>query len=184
MTNYVVWSEFELMNAINVESAIITLAKDIYLTRSVDVKVPIAIYGNGHKIDGQGTCGCFIVRSSLEMSDVRVVHGNSETMGGGLFVYPHAEVSLVRCFVTLNRAAEGGGGIWNSNGFVEMTDGKLANNKCVEPGCIGGGIFSSSAEAATLTNVRVLHNQATYGGGIAAGDESAKGDARFVYCYG
>ena len=58
-----------------------------------------------------------------------------------------------------------------------MSDSILDSNKCVDYGgglCYGGGLFSSAANYATLTNCRIGANIASYaGGGLAISRDAA-----------
>ena len=64
----------------------VVLAADIMLSSTLVIaaKTKLVIRGDGHKIDGQGLHGCFIIRDSeVELRDVVVTRGNAITVSGG-----------------------------------------------------------------------------------------------------
>ena len=105
-----------------------------------------------------------ILASGLILKHV-IVEGNSATEGGGLFITGLAELqnTVVRNNVSLADGA--GGGIFISNGVLNMQDSSVYGNTAVSGGGIaldGGNVSSKIERSAISANAAV-----TSGGGIS-----------------
>lgn len=107
-----VYNEFDLRSAI-ASDANLELLADIYLTNGeifISSVIGLTVYGNGHKIDGQGNYRCVFINgtknTASEISvifDSVVITNGSASDGGGLFVID-ATVELRNCSVQNNSA--------------------------------------------------------------------------------
>ena len=98
---------------------------------------------------------------------------NSASRGGALFV-SDGTATLSQSELRANWAAYGGG-IRQAGGTLRVTDVTLEGNGYASSGAkvtTGGGAISWDGGSATLTNVTMSHNWASYGGGF----DHANGD--------
>lgn len=137
----------------------------------------ISISGNGAVLDAKGRCSFFTGNAdsgnsptSLELHDLTLKNGNSAN-GGAISVKSGAWLLIDACTIALNKAVNGGGGIFASDGaFIEIHDSTLDSNNAATSYGTGGAIYASSASIKIHTSV--LHNNAGGNGGGAIYSQS------------
>jgi predicted outer membrane repeat protein len=144
----------------------IILQQDVLLSAALpDITSTITIEGGGHKIDGQHNIGFgsvlrVVSGGGLTLNEATVTGGNWPTYGGGIY-NDDGTLTLTNSTVSDN-AAYVGGGIYNYSGTVTLTNSTVSGNV----GEVGGGIcLYNSGGTVTLTNSTVSGNTAEYGGG-------------------
>lgn len=168
-----VTTETELIAAVQTNNAQIRFANDISTTSLLEIQGSrsITIDLNGFTLDR----GCtsrgsqvIVVRtgSTLNLSNGTLTGGWGGN-GGALDIEIGTTVNLTDVIVTGNYADDRGGGISNS-GTLTMTDCVLSDNTSRDnvENIGGGGLFNYANCTATLTNVTISDNKATYGGGL------------------
>ncbi len=88
--------------------------------------------------------------------------------GGGLRCESGASPTVANCVFVCNQALTGGGAVAALNARPRLVNCVVLGNRCDEQ---GGGIYITGNGVATLTNCRVIGNEAARGAGVAA-DES------------
>ncbi|MCO5195749.1 MAG: right-handed parallel beta-helix repeat-containing protein, partial [Anaerolineae bacterium] len=118
----------------------ITLGADIMLSAALpQITSVITLEGAGYVVDGDNSVRLFYVNS------------------GGDFTVNQTTLQ--------NGSAEFGGGIYNDNGTLTVTNSTFSNNTAID----NGGAISSGAYSATLavSNSTFTNNSAVFGGAIA-----------------
>jgi hypothetical protein len=114
--------------------------------------------------------GLRVVTGTLTMVD-STLSGNSAIgpvgngRGGGLDnVGTFGRVSLVNSTVSGNQSTQGGGGLANERGTLDLSSVTLAGNTVISTGT-GGGLYNEGVATATLRNTIVALNGVTSGQG-------------------
>lgn len=96
--------------------------------------------------------------------------GNATGYGGGIRVEVNRVLILNQTTLQNNAARRDGGGIYNNQGRITLTDSSLLNNTAQS----GGGIAISSGGEASITRSTLANNTSSFGGGgiYNAGDLS------------
>ena len=117
--------------------------------------------------------GIALTTATLTMTggliDGNVANGDWSLGGGGGGISSQGSTALATLYqvvISNNRAPNGGdgGGVLNSGNFI-MFDGELRGNTAQAGGALSNGTSLTRYGPATLTNVSVSQNQATFAGG-------------------
>jgi hypothetical protein len=125
-------------------------------------------------LDGGGSDGVFLIKQGeVELRNLKITKG-SESFGGGILVEDSdVNLRLVDCLIDDNHA-DGGGGILNQGGTIEIIGSTISNNSA---GYTGGGIYNGSdgttggtiiIRSGTVIEKNEILN--LFGGGICNGD--------------
>ena len=120
---------------------------------------------NGNSIDR-----VFHLFANTNVSGVTHQGGNlgTSTEGGGIYIDNAAVVNLSEVAIK-NNTGKHGGGIYNKNGTLTVTQSTISGNAAANGQ--GGGLFHDASTIVIMTNVTISGNSATSdGGGIHAED--------------
>ena len=101
------------------------------------------------------------------------VSGNTADEGGGIYsggISFSADLTITEATISDNTAADEGGGIGSYNSRLSVVRSTISGNSvtAAEAGVgLGGGLYTSGSEQATLANSTISGNSAATGGGIA-----------------
>jgi len=115
-------------------------------------------------LDDFGNSGINVVLQSVRITGGFVADEAPTGDGGGIFINSHealATLAMTDCFVSKNNAGRGGG-IFNSDGTLSLTECVVLENEAAGE---GGGIYTEVGEV-TLDDSHVTLNTANRGGGI------------------
>jgi CSLREA domain-containing protein len=147
--------------------------EDVAAAGDLDVLDEVVIAGTGATTISAGETGerVFDVAPSGERVDLELrlltVTDGRAVAGAGIRNRGHLQ--LFQVSIRDNQAESGGGGIFNDEGFVELRDTEVRDNRVTgNPGALGGGIFSQGASAAVVIRASsVIGNESSqHGGGI------------------
>ena len=153
--------------------AIAGTGEDGTRTGDLDVTDAVTLVGAGAPttiINGNNIDRVFHLFANTTVSGVTVQGGNlgTSTEGGGIYIDNAAVVNLTEVAVKSNTGKHGGG-IYNKNGMLTVTESTISGNSAANGQ--GGGLFHDASTTVTLTNVTFSGNSATSdGGGIHAKD--------------
>ncbi|MDA8018730.1 MAG: hypothetical protein MPN21_14910 [Thermoanaerobaculia bacterium] len=146
------------------------------LSGDLDVTDLVRIEGAGQDltvIDGGGEAGLgeriFDLFDEVELADLTIRGGHSETAGGGIYNRELSILTLERVTLVDNEAPSGGGLLAAGHTTVEAC--LVVGNRATASGLLGGGgiLTASDATTTTILRSRVSANAATvHGGGIEA----------------
>jgi hypothetical protein len=120
----------------------------------------------------------FQVRSggSLILKNIRIVGGDVDALGGGLYVVGGGELTLRNSTVT-NNNAHSGGGIANQDATILLSKSAIVDNHAFQAGSgTGGGINIRSVSGSALATVidsTISANTARIGAGISINGEGS-----------
>lgn len=139
-------SQAELIAAVKITGNIIKFLADIRLTATIVVSTPVALFGNGHKLDGQNKVQCLYITgggniditgltitggsTSADCSDREGLCGGPGYNAGGIFANG-ANLRLTSCSIVSNTGIGrrmAGGGIFLQNGVFTLTGCYIGNN--------------------------------------------------------
>ncbi|HEV7735667.1 MAG TPA: right-handed parallel beta-helix repeat-containing protein [Candidatus Binatia bacterium] len=149
----------------------------IRLTRTV-VRDNTATIAGGAFMQGDFLSGA--TRGVLEVTDSLIARNTATVQGGGLKV-DHADLTMQRGQVLLNRVLDGGltfgGGLVSAAGSVSHIENSTFAGNRTGPDGIGGGIYADQGGRLEVTGSRFVGNEgsssATLGGGAIAIGQSA-----------
>tara|TARA_R110002049_G_scaffold4601_5_gene32561 strand:+ start:774565 stop:780117 length:5553 start_codon:yes stop_codon:yes gene_type:complete len=127
-------------------------------------------------VDAGGSSRVFAINTgtgAASISGLSIV-GGSDVRGGGVYVSTGESLSLVGVTISQNiasgdAATEGGGGLFNDGGTVNIVDSLIAGNQATGASGSGGGLFSLSGSL-TVEDSQIAGNVANRaGGGIELG---------------
>jgi hypothetical protein len=145
------------------------------------VTVTIVGSGSGATMDGRGTGSVLIaVDSTVTLENLTLTNGlgsgaDDDPSGvgganGGALSTVDSTLTVDRCVITANRAADQGGGIHAAESTLVLTDSTVSNNVSAEG---GGGIDADDDVDLTLTRSTVSGNATgPHGGGVELFDGS------------
>ncbi len=142
-------------------------------TGDLDVTDAVTLVGAGAPtttINGNAIDRVFHLFANTTFTGVTVQGGNLGTgvEGGGIFIDNAAVVNLTAVAVK-NNTGKHGGGIYNKDGTLTVTESTLSENSAANGN--GGGLFHDAGTTVILTNVTFSGNSATGdGGGIMTKD--------------
>lgn len=136
------------------------------------LKRPITLVGAGAGrtiMDAGGRGAVFVVEAAeggVRLDGMTLTGGRSRA-GGGLATHHGATVTLSRCCLQANQAANGrGGGVNIQRGAVHLLGCELNGNSASE----GGAIFVGEDAEARIEGCWLAQNSAERGGALAFGD--------------
>ena len=144
----------------------LTYPATIALGSTLNIGTSLTISGPGASnlaISGNNTVGVVDVNPgvTVSISGVTIENGNS-FFGGGIY-NDNGTLTLTDSTVSGNSTTYYGGGIYNYSGTLTLTNSTVSGNSSYD----GGGIFNFYNGTLTLTNSTVSGNSSTYyGGGI------------------
>ena len=121
-------------------------------------------------INGSNIDRVFHLFANTTVTGVTVQGGNLGTSaeGGGIYIDNAAVVNLAEVAIK-NNTGKHGGGIYNKDGTLTVTESTLSGNSAANGNA--GGLFHEAGTTVTLTNVTFSGNSATGdGGGIMTKD--------------
>jgi predicted outer membrane repeat protein len=166
----------------------ITLSADITLAAALPtITAKLTIDGDDHSISGDDTYAILVVRDvditvqdltltagsginggaiyiqdgSLVANNVVITENIARDHGGGIYVSNGTMDILNGSEITKNTAGDTGGGIWVNNVNTSITDSEINENVTNA----GGGGLSALASQLTLTHVTLAYNTGTEDGG-------------------
>ena len=122
----------------------------------------VTINGNGFALDGNNSRRVIYINTggALTLNNVIIRNGNSADQGGGIF-NDNGTLTITNSTISGNSASSGGG-ISNYFGTLTITNTIISGNSAD----YGGGIYNSLAEV-TITNSTLFDNSVDFeGGGI------------------
>ena len=144
------------------------------LTQPMSITGPaagVAIDGGYDHATGSGGVRIFRVTGGTPAAPVALSgltlqngYAGSDPNGGGGLLNDGAAVTLTRCALTGNVAAQGGGLSDIASGAATLTDCILTGNAATQGGTGGGGVLAFGV--VTLTNCVLAANSAPTGGGL------------------
>jgi hypothetical protein len=137
------------------------------------------IVGNGTRGQGgaiwsmgdgviRGTKTLGVNKSTLKITDTTIADNKADTQGGGVWLGEHPNLIITGTTISGNIANKGNGGglVLGANGYLQMTNSTVTNNKVLGALALGGGIVIGSGKA-TIVSTTISHNVAQWqGGGI------------------
>ncbi|HUU63503.1 MAG TPA: right-handed parallel beta-helix repeat-containing protein [Dehalococcoidia bacterium] len=144
----------------------IHVAAGQYNEHDITINKSLTIQGAGEGgtiVDGNALSRVFHINGSytVDMSGITIRNGNMSGYGGGLY-NNNGKVTITNCTVSENDADDSGG-IFNLSGNMTITNCTISGNNALN---WGGGIFNASGNM-TITNCTISGNSAaTWGGGI------------------
>ena len=153
--------------------AIAGTGEDGARTGDLDVTDAVTLTGAGAPttiINGNAIDRVFHVFANTTTTGVTVQGGNlgTSTEGGGIYIDNAAVVNLTEVAIQ-NNTGKHGGGIYNKNGTLTVTESTISGNAAANGN--GGGLFHDAGTTVILTNVTFSGNSSTSdGGGIHAKD--------------
>lgn len=169
----IVTTEAELQSAVLTDNAQIQFANDIATSSLLEItnSRTVTIDMNGFTLDRGCTARgsqVIVIRngSTLNLNNGTLTGGWGGN-GGALDIETNTTVNLTDVTITGNTADDRGGGIANS-GTLTMIGGAISGNTSRDNVSNegGGGLINYANCTATLTNVTISDNEATYGGGL------------------
>lgn len=148
-----------------------TIALNNSCMLSIDKGITIdAASVGGITIDANGGSRVFYIigsKVSVEFVHLTIMGGREDTAdGGGIYNY-NGSLKLTDCTVSGNTAGAKGGGIYNDSGSLTLTNCTVSGNSA---GTYGGGIHCGIGSSATITDSVISENSVTgtdgQGGGI------------------
>jgi len=155
------------------------IAEQLSIQRSVASRVVLEAAQPGTVVlDGQGKTRVLYITSgsgTVELVGLSITRGYS-ARGAGVFIEPHAEVTLISCNIYGNTAgyydADGGGGVYIYDGTVAFTNCNIYSNYANK----GGGVYIYDGTV-TFTGCDIYandfhrcfwcyHSYDSYGGGV------------------
>jgi parallel beta-helix repeat protein/predicted outer membrane repeat protein len=140
----------------------IIIAAGQYNEHDTTINKSLTIQGAGAEstfVDGQDISRVFYVnQSTVDMSGMTIRSGNTSGYGGGVY-NDNGNVTITNCTVSDNYAEGDGGGIYN-DGNMTMTNCTVSGNNAATD---GGGIWSYGE--LTMTSCTVSGNNAADGNG-------------------
>lgn len=132
----------------------------IILTSAKNLSTGIVIDGgNMITLSGNHTTRLLqISGTGIELHNLNLAHGQAGN-GAAIWVTSGAQLTVSHSQLSQNQATNIGGGLYNDNGSVTLTNVTLATNQAI----YGGGIYNSGT--ITLNDVTLDGNTATSGGG-------------------
>jgi hypothetical protein len=126
----------------------------------------------GSTLYGNGDSAIYNLLGTLTVSD-STLSGNSAIEGGGIMNF-QGTLTVTGSTLSGNSAQYNGGGICNLAGTLTVSNTTVSGNSAVPSSGAGGGIWTSTTLAVTLTNVTLTANRATlHGGGLYVDTSSA-----------
>lgn len=141
-------------------------------------------------VAGRSGGGLYLEKAPTGATQAQIVqsifNGNTATTGGGLYMGDGMAV-LTGCTIALNSAVSSGGGVSTASGPMTVANSTIIGNTAPNGGGLmqvgeasvyniavkqnggfnaGGGIMDQSVRPSTYTDVVVLLNQASAGGGV------------------
>ena len=143
----------------------ITLSADVTLSAALPtIAAELTIDGDSHFISGADTYAILVVEDAdLTVMDVTLKEGSA--VNGGAIYIQDGTLIVDDVVITENAARDHGGGIYASNGTLDIKgESEISHN---EAGDSGGGIWTNNVNA-TLVDVEVSENEtgASGGGGM------------------
>ncbi|PSB01828.1 choice-of-anchor Q domain-containing protein [Merismopedia glauca] len=126
-----------------------------------------AIWSTGDAaIRGNKTLG--INKTTLTIINTTISDNKANIQGGGVWLARHPNLIVSNTTISGNIANQGNGGglVLGDNGYLQMTNSTITNNKVLGAFALGGGIVIGSGKA-KIVNSTISHNVAQWqGGGI------------------
>lgn len=124
----------------------------------------LTVYGQGSILSGNNTMQVLLVDydADLTLDDITITEGTSYTGGG---IQNHGRLDIQRSTVTGNTGVQGGG-IYNFDGDLYISDSTISNNAASTEGGTGGGIRNGYDTTLMIINTTFTGNIASYGGGL------------------
>lgn len=127
-------------------------------------KVSIRSYGGTATLNAQHRSRILSIYGGSDVTLERLrITGGRGSQGAGIHNAGSHLLLIVDCLVDGNGSSDYGGGIYNYNSTVEVTNTTIAGNSAQR---YGGGIFSYFRSTAQVSNSTLSGNTAQYGGGI------------------
>lgn len=148
------------------ENSAFTGGGGIYATAGVTVTIDNSQFSGNQVTDTFAEGGAILTGGTLTITHTTLFQ-NHGSRGGGLYI-ADGSTSIASSWFTGNYSAYGGG-IRQSAGKLVATDVSFAHNGYAPNGSqvnTGGGALSWGDGIATLTNVTIRDNWASYGGGF------------------
>ena len=173
--------DFEwLEKQINDASGTFDLTRDVTytigldtITEGIEIKKPITINGNGHKIDAQGKSRIFNIISGTEnvvFNNIIFVNGFADDYGGAIMINNVNEVKILNSNFMNNTAEQSGGAILFQDGRgLTISNCEFTNNK--NDNSYGGAIYIMHGENVIVEKSKFTNNSGSEGGAIAIGGD-------------
>ena len=124
----------------------------------------------GVTVSGGGLSRVFQVDGAVTASiSGLTITGGKAANGGGLY-NDNGTVTLTDCTVSGNSVIDGGGGLYNFKGTAKLTNCTVSGNHASEG---GGGLYNRDGGTATLSKCTVSGNYGYFGGGVGNLDGTA-----------
>ena len=141
----------------------------IYLQSQIEITEDLTIDGGGHgvTVDGQDSTRLFAVSGSdVTLGQLTFSNGYTDTANGGAIYVASSGVALTVTDSTFNsNHARYGGGIYNNQGAVHVSDSTFVGNSVSGASFSEGGGIQNSQGTAVVVNSTFADNSASYGGG-------------------
>ena len=180
----------DLQNLINnaEKGSTITLNNDYiydegFTKNGVDIKKPLTIDGNGHKLDGDSKSRVFYLeKSNIVLKNILFANGNTPEYGGAIYGDCGANLVIDSCNFTKCYAGSAGGAIFTYT-FVS----NCSINSCHFTDCSSGyisGAVHNDADDSRITFCDFTRCKAKGGGAMCnRGDDTTISDCNFRDCY-
>ena len=147
---------------------------DIPLTSTLTISKNLTLDGSGQSVtlDGGGSVQVLSVNSGVTftLNALTIAHGSDSSGNGGGFYNNDGAVSITNSTFASNSASSGigglGGGLFNNRGTVSITNSTFASNSASGGSFTGGGGLQNHCGIVNITNSTFANNSGIGGGGL------------------